>query len=180
MNPLNNQHGTLVNAAEVRFIRILPGPIERVWEYITDPGKRSLWFCGGTSEKKPGGKVKLVFNNKTLAPGPEEVPEKYKAHAADNIESDATVTRYEPPKVYAFQWDEGEVIFELEPQGDQVQLTLTHRNLPNKKELLDVSGGWHIHLIVLAAKLEGSIQPPFWSTLMRLEDEYKERFGPAE
>ncbi|GEP45958.1 SRPBCC family protein [Brevifollis gellanilyticus] len=179
MNPLNQDHGTLVNSAEVRFVRMLPGPVERVWEFITDVDKRSQWFCGGTAEKKPGAPMKLTFNNKTLAPGPEEVPEKYKSHAADDIETDAVVTRCEPPKLYAFQWGEGEVIFELEPQGDKVKLTLTHRNLPNHKEVLDVSGGWHIHLTVLVAKLEGSQQPPFWSTLMRLEDEYLKLFGPA-
>lgn len=180
MNPLNNEHGTLINAAEVRFIRLLPGPVERVWDFITDVEKRRVWFCGGTAEKTPGAPMKLTFNNKTLAPGPEEVPEKYKSHAADDIETDAVVTRCDPLKMYAFQWGEGEVIFELEPQGDEVKLTLTHRNLPNHKEVLDVSGGWHIHLTVLVAKLEGSAQPPFWSTLMRLEEEYGERFGAVE
>jgi uncharacterized protein YndB with AHSA1/START domain len=179
MNPLNDKHATLINSAEVRFLRLLPGPIERVWEYLVDPGKRSLWFAGGTSEQHVGGKSKLVFNNKTLAPGPEVVPDKLKDCAGDNIESNIVVTRYEPPHVYAFQWDEGEVVFELTPQGEKVQLVLTHRKLPDHKELLSVSGGWHIHLTVLIAKLEGSPQPPFWSTLERLNDDYEKMFGPA-
>jgi uncharacterized protein YndB with AHSA1/START domain len=171
-HPINQEHGKFPNAAEVRFVRILPGPIERVWEYLVEPKKRKEWFCGGTTALKPGGKMTFEFNNKQLAPGPEVVPDKYREHAADGIKSEAVVTQCDPPRLFSFTWGEGEVIFELEPQGEKVLFTLTHRKLPNRKEVLDVSGGWHIHLTVLVAKLEGSAQPPFWSTLERLEQEY--------
>lgn len=183
MNPENQKHGTLINAAEVRFVRLLPGPIERVWDFITDPEKRVLWLAGGASDKRAGGKTKLVFNNKNLAPG-EAVPEKYKEHAAEDISCIETITRYEPPHVLAHTWDEeegaaSEVTYELAPEGDQVRLTLTHRRPRDHKQLLGVSGGWHIHLAVLEAKLEGTPPPPFWSTLERLDKDYAARFGPA-
>ena len=54
---INEQPGKFTAPAELRFVRSLPGPIERVWEYITDPEKRARWFCGGILEQKAGGKV---------------------------------------------------------------------------------------------------------------------------
>jgi uncharacterized protein YndB with AHSA1/START domain len=173
---INQEHGKYISAAEVRFVRLLPGPIERAWEYLTDPEKRRLWFCGGTTAKNVGGKMTLEFRNQELAPG-EAVPEEYKEHAKEGILSEAVITRCERPRVYAFMWGEGEVVFELAPQGDKVQLTLTHRKLPDRKELLGVSGGWHVHLNVLVAKLEGGKAPPFWSTLGKVEREY-EKLAP--
>ena len=171
----NNDHGTLINTAEVRFVRLLPGPIERVWAFITDPEKRKLWLAGGTTASTPGTSFQLQFENRSHELPGETVPEKHKEHACA-IGSDATITRHEPPHVHAFIWGEGEVIFELSPQDEQVKLVLTHRKLPNNDELLSVSGGWHIHLTVLVSKLTGTPQPPFWSTLMSLEDEYAATF----
>ncbi len=171
----HNDHGTLLNAAEVRFIRLLPGPIERVWAFITDPAKRQLWLAGGTNATQPGDKFQLEFENRRHETPGETVPEKFKEHAC-NIGSEATITRHERPHVHAFIWGEGEVIFELTPQDEQVKLVLTHRKLPNNKELLSVSGGWHIHLTVLVSKLTGTPQPPFWSTLEKLETDYSAAF----
>lgn len=174
-----NDHGTLLNSAEVRFIRLLPGPIERVWAFITDPAKRQLWLAGGTTATRPGEKFKLEFENRRHETLGETVPEKYKEHAC-HIGSEATITRHEPPYVHAFIWGDGEVIFELTPQDEQVKLVLTHRKLPDHKELLGVSGGWHIHLTVLVAKLTGTQQPPFWSTLEKLEADYAATFDLAD
>lgn len=171
----NDDHATLINTTEVRFVRLLPGPIERVWAFITDPEKRQLWLAGGTTASTPGSSFQLKFENRRHELPGETVPEKHKEHACA-IGSEATITRHEPPNVHAFIWGEGEVIFELSPQDDQVKLILTHRKLPTNKELLSVSGGWHIHLAVLVSKLTGTPQPPFWSTLMALEEDYAATF----
>ena len=172
---INNDHGTLINGAEVRFVRLLPGPIERVWAFITDPEKRQLWLAGGTSASTPGTSFQLQFENRKHELPGETVPEKHKEHACA-IGSEATITRHEEPNVHAFIWGEGEVIFELTPQDDQVKLVLTHRKLPNNQELLSVSGGWHIHLMLLVSRLTGEPQPPFWSTLVKLDEDYAAAF----
>ena len=65
-----------------------------------------------------------------------------------------------------------EITFELSPQGADVRLVLTHSRLANRAALVDVSGGWHIHLRVLADELNGRPKQPFWSELERLEAEY--------
>ena len=46
---INDEPGKFTGPAEVRLVRILPGPIERVWEYLTDSEKRARWFGGGAS-----------------------------------------------------------------------------------------------------------------------------------
>jgi hypothetical protein len=33
----NEQYGKFTSRAEVRIVRTLPGPIERIWDYLTDP-----------------------------------------------------------------------------------------------------------------------------------------------
>jgi uncharacterized protein YndB with AHSA1/START domain len=36
-----NDYGTIAAPAEVRFERLLPGPIETVWAYLTESEKRA-------------------------------------------------------------------------------------------------------------------------------------------
>lgn len=178
----NKEYGSYPQAGEVRFVRLLPGPIERVWEFLTVPEKRALWFANGTASSLVGGKMKLEFHNSTLTPTPETVPDKYEEHARDGVGFEATILRFEPPHLlsHTFGGDpegQSEVTYELSEVGDRVQLILTHRKAHDPETLLCVSAGWHIHLTVLVAKLEGSVQPPFWSTLMELEEEYSVRMA---
>jgi hypothetical protein len=46
--------------------------------------------------------------------------------------------------------------------------------------MLEVSGGWHVHLDILEAKINGQMPPPFWKTHARLEREYAERFAAPD
>src|ERR1700733_13906179 len=63
----NEQYGKFTGPAEIRIVRTLPGPIERVWEYLTDSEKRSRWFAGGPMEPRQGGKLTLNFRHINLA-----------------------------------------------------------------------------------------------------------------
>ena len=40
-------YATMPAPATVRIERILPGPVERIWAYITDSDKRRKWFAEG-------------------------------------------------------------------------------------------------------------------------------------
>lgn len=42
-----SENGEAVDPGTVRFERVLPGPIERVWEYLTDSRLRGTWFASG-------------------------------------------------------------------------------------------------------------------------------------
>jgi hypothetical protein len=69
----------------------------------------------------------------------------------------------------------GGVTFELEPVGDMVRFTLTHRRIPDRSIMLNVSAGWHAHLDVLAARLAGEEPQPFWDHWASLKAEYAKR-----
>lgn len=179
----NEQHGKFTAPGEVRLVRTLPGPIERVWEYLTDPEKRARWFCGGVTEQKPGGKIEFVMVHKNLAPN-ETPPAKY-AHVQDpGVTFEGRVLKYEPPRllVYTFGSDDSEVTFELTPQGKQVILTLTHRTrgAEEQAELTNYASGWHTHLAHLIAQLEGSPRPPFWSVHAKRLAEYEKLRSTAQ
>ena len=88
----NEQPGKFTGPAEVRFVRTLPGPIERVWEYLTDPEKRARWFASGPMEQRAGGKMRLNFRHKDLAPD-ETPPEGYEQHHDPGQNMDGIVTR---------------------------------------------------------------------------------------
>lgn len=176
-----SEHGVFTEAGTVRFRRVLPGPIERVWAFLTEPGKRATWFAGGTMDLHPGGMARLRFRHADLAPG-EEPPERFRK-AQEGFETDCRILRCEPPRLLAMEWTGGcsddapsEVTFELTPEGGSVILDLTHRRL-GPAGLINVSGGWHLHLAILEARLGGKAPPPFWATHARLEAEYAKRLG---
>ena len=38
---------SVLSPTEIRFERLLPGPIENVWSYLTDAKKRGEWLASG-------------------------------------------------------------------------------------------------------------------------------------
>jgi uncharacterized protein YndB with AHSA1/START domain len=177
-----SDYGVVTEAGAVRFERLLAAPIDRVWDYLTQSELRRKWFAGGDMELRPGGGVTFVFRNAELSPGDEEVPEKYRQY--EGMESRGEIVRAEPPRLLVFNWFEQsapptEVSWALEPQGEQTRITLTHRRLANRAAIVDVSGGWHLHLDVLEDVLASRAPRPFWARHAELEEEYGERI-PAE
>lgn len=163
----------------VRVERLLPGPIERVWDYLVDADKRAQWFAGGEMEKRVGGQATLLFNHKNFADEP--TPERYKEMDKGGFKSTVEVTAFDPPHRLAYTWPEGshvsEVIFELTPQDNQVRLVLTHKRLRDAAQMANISSGWQAHLEVLAEVLAGRKAKGFWSNVARLEKAYGKEFG---
>ena len=163
-------YGVRTEPATVRLQRLLPGPIERVWAYLTESDLRRQWLAAGPMDLTPGGAVELTWRNGELSPDearPESMPAEHSMSSR--------IIRAEPPRLLSFTWNSGEVAFELEPQGDEVLLTVTHQRLPDRGGMLSVSAGWHAHLDVLADKLAGRPPAPFWSKWTRLRAEYEAR-----
>ena len=177
----NDERAQFPAPGEVRIMRTLPGPIERLWSYLTDPEKRSRWFAGGPMELHVGGKLELFFQHKNIAPD-ETPPEKYAKVHNEGFKMPGTILRCEPPRVLSYTFDDNsDVTFELTPQGREVVLVLTHRargeDLPF---LTGYASGWHTHLMLLLAQLEGTATPPFWATHARLKAEYEKLLPPAQ
>ena len=131
----------------VRFERLLPGPIERVWEHLTDTRNLNAWFGDKSNiEPRRGGAVRLMDGHIR-----------------------GTITQWHPPRLLSYTWNvfspgdppdaasaypESYLTFALQPQGDQVLLTLTHLPVLERFEKQNAMG-WHTFLDILTDVLEG-------------------------
>ena len=173
-----NEFGVLTNNRTIRFQRMLPGPIERVWAFLTESDKRSRWLAAGPMDLRVGGDVELSFNNAALSNHPDAVPEKYRDKGCATIEG--RIIACEPPRLLSFSWghrsgEGSEVTFELSPRGEEVLLVLTHRRLDDRGARLGVATGWHTHLGVLIDRLNDREPQPFWGSFQKLEIAYEDR-----
>ncbi len=167
-----DDHGVLIAPATLKIQRLLPGPIERVWAYLVQSELRRKWLAAGEMELKEGAPFELVWRNDELSDPPGERPPGFAAEHRMKTR----ITALDRPRKLAFAWEgSGDVSFELEPQGDQVLLTVIHRRLPDRKTRLGVSAGWHIHLDILAARVSGKEPAPFWDGWTRLRAAYDRR-----
>lgn len=176
--PTMSELARLISPDTVRLERVLPGPIERVWRYLTESDKRGTWLASGPMELRAGGHVRLDFQHSNITEEP--TPDRYKEFESGST-SHGTVVECEPPRLLTFTWSEahGEstVTFELTPAGNDVKLTLTHRRLPQGHERTEIASGWTAHIGILEDRLRGVPPRPFWSEHTRFEREYAERFA---
>jgi uncharacterized protein YndB with AHSA1/START domain len=138
--------GRKINETMVRFDRVLPGPITRVWDFLTRSDNLA-WLGGGTIEARAGGEVSLM-----------------------NGHIRGIVTQWRPPYLLAFTWNvfspgethssfpESYVTFELKPEGDDVILTLTHRPMLDGFAQQSMMG-WHTILDMFDAQVRGLPTP---------------------
>lgn len=139
------------------FVRHLPGPIERVWAYLTDPELLAKWFSDGAVADSVGGEVRF------------------------EIGATGRITVYEPPHLLEYTWNEEDasvgpvadalVRWELSEEGTGVRLTLTHSRLP-ENEILGHGAGWHTFLQRFFACVEGREPEPFEALFARLKAQY--------
>ena len=174
-----SNHGEITGKDAVQFKRLLPGPIERVWEHLVDGDKRGRWFCSGDTDSKVGGNLALIFRNNTLSDAPDVPPPENHKDMPEEIHMSGTITAFDPPRLFSHTWVFGEeyseVSYELQQQGDKVLLTLTHTHLDSREMKVDVCGGWHAHLDILDDILSGKKPGPFWKRIIELEAVYEER-----
>lgn len=173
-----NQHvsqgafGELIEPTTLKIQRRLPGPIERVWAYLTDSDMRRKWLASGQMEMKVGAQFELVWRNDELTNPPGQRPAGYSAEHR----MQSKILELDPPRRIVFSFgNNGDVSIDLEPKGQEVLLTLVHRRLPDRPTLLRVAAGWHSHLDVLVARSSGKEPATFWDGMIRLLDDYDKR-----
>lgn len=168
----NRSPGTLADASTLVIQRRLPGSPERAWRYLADSDLRRQWLASGDMPGRAGGKFELVWRNDELSASASERPEGFDAESRGQCE----MLEFDPPRRLRFLWaGVGEVLVELEPVGDEVLLTLTHRKLSGARLVLNVCAGWDAHLALLVALAEGATRPSLWSTWKARRDEYARR-----
>ena len=167
-----NDYGSMTEPMTLKIQRLLPGPVERIWAYLTDSDLRRKWLASGAMEGKAGASFELVWRNDELntprSKRPEGFPEEQRMQSR--------IVEFDPPRKLVITWNStGDVTFELEPRGEKVLLTIVHRRFPDRATLLKHMAGWHMHLDVLVARASNKEPAPFWDGWARLQNEYDER-----
>ncbi|TDR93836.1 SRPBCC family protein [Enterovirga rhinocerotis] len=167
-------YGVLTAPATLTIERRLPGPIERIWAYLTESDLRRQWLAAGEMEMRVGAPFEFVWRNDELTDPPGRRPDE----SSEEHRMTCRITELDPPRRLVITWganEAGEVAFTLVPEGEEVVLTIVHRRVPDRTILLNVSSGWHAHLDVLAARARGETPEPFWDHWSRLRREYETR-----
>jgi uncharacterized protein YndB with AHSA1/START domain len=165
-------YGALTGPATLKIQRLLPGPVERVWAYLTESDLRRKWLAAGEMQLQVGAPFEFIWRNDELTDPPGQRPPGFAAEHR----MQSRITELDPPRRLSIAWsNSGDVTFDLEPRGEQVLLTVTHRRLPDRGTTLMVGAGWHMHLDVLVARVTGAEPKPFWDGWSQLKDEYDQR-----
>ena len=150
--PSTDDKGESQRVLSVTFDRMLPGPIERVWEHLTVPAKLKGWFGEeSTIEPRLGGRVHLMGGHVR-----------------------GTITQWRPPHMLAYTWNvfgpgdgddavsafpESYLSLMLEPRGKDVLLRLKHVPVLDRFDNHNKMG-WHTFLDILSATLKGEEVKP--------------------
>jgi uncharacterized protein YndB with AHSA1/START domain len=165
-------YGELTESATLKIERLLPGPVERIWAYLTDSELRRKWLAAGDMDMTSGGSFELVWRNDELTDPPGRRPEGF----GSEHRMQSRVVACDPPRRLVITWGgSGDVSFDLTPKGENVLLTVIHRRLPDRNVMLMVGAGWHMHLDVLAARVSGGQVEPFWDGWVSLKKDYDGR-----
>ncbi len=123
----------------LRFCRVYPHPIDRVWRAVTEPERLAAWFP-------------QAIVGDLLHPG---APLRFEPRRQGAGAFDGKVLRAEPPRLLEFEWGTDVIRLELETDQAGCRLTLT--------DTLDVLGkaardgaGWHTCLDLLEAAVSGT------------------------
>jgi uncharacterized protein YndB with AHSA1/START domain len=147
--------GRIVNESTFQFERVLPAPVNRVWQYLTNSDFLSSWLAVASIECRVGGRVELQFDQF-------EIPER----AEQGTTIRGLVSEYEAERKLAYSWIdtfsnlESAVSFELTAQGNETKLTVTHSRVPSARMHMFMAG-WHAHLDILFARLKNAVPPSF-------------------
>jgi uncharacterized protein YndB with AHSA1/START domain len=148
----------------VTLVRDIPGPIERVWAFLTDPKYLALWLSDGLFTGRVGGEVRLEMG------------------------AVGHVTVFEPPHLLEYTWNEPEksrgpvldtlVRWQLAGVGNRVRLTLTHTRL-SESEAVAHAAGWHALVDGLSARLDGTEPPDIMERIYQLHAQYAKDHGAS-
>jgi uncharacterized protein YndB with AHSA1/START domain len=126
---------------QIVFHRRLRAPVEKVWAALTTAERLADWFANAEIDLRVGGILRLDGNGMNT--------------------DEMRITICEPPRTFALAWKIGPkeslVRFDLAPQADGCELTLTHSGVPIAAA--NARAGWHALLEALPDAVDGHATP---------------------
>ena len=165
-------YGALTEPATLTIQRLLPGPIERVWAYLTESDLRRQWLAAGEMEMKVGAPFELVWRNDELTDPPGQRPRRLLRRAPD-AEPD-----HRARSAAQARHRLGRQRRRLLRAGAAGRRGAAHRDPSppaRPRHPAEVGAGWHMHLDILVARATGTEPEPFWDGWSRLQKEYDRR-----
>ncbi|BCJ91618.1 hypothetical protein IZ6_23530 [Terrihabitans soli] len=163
----------------IRFERHMPGPISRIWDFLTHPTIRGRWLATGPMDLKEGGSYEMIFRHDELTPHPGIAPPGKDSPKGFTVRGEVLESRF--PSVLALTWPDAgpdsKVTFVLTSLHGQVRVTLIHSGIRDRATLAELAAGWHAHLNVLEAKANSVTPPPFWKRFAEYHEEYIKKFA---
>ena len=96
---------TIDGTPAVRFERVYPHAVDRVWRMITVPEEMAAWFPSTVEvDLREGGEMTFTFPDREVEP------------------MTGRVLELDPPRVFAFLWGTDLLRLELAPDGDGTRL----------------------------------------------------------
>ena len=157
-------YGTLIEPTTLKIQRLLPGPVERIWGYLTDSELRRKWHAAGAMEMKVGAPFELVWRNNELTDPPGKRPDGFATSTGCRAASPSWSLR----KISFAGADTGDVSFGARSKGRKCATLSPH--LPGQPTCC-ASDRAGMHLDVLVAS-DGQQIGPFWDGWLRLQKEY--------
>jgi len=176
-----NEFATFPQPTVLEIYRDLPGPIERVWEYLTTSELRQKWICAGSVSSEIGGEIVFEFDHSKLSEQP--APQGHADGGTHRMTG--TVRVFDKPHHLAFSWPSAEdaapteVTIRLSEIEGGVRLHLRHEKLATNDYKSGASAGWHTHLDILCDVVNDHKGRDFWAHYIPLETAYKERVERA-
>jgi uncharacterized protein YndB with AHSA1/START domain len=159
----DHDHGTLERGdgrTVLRFTRLFPHPVPKVWRALTEPEHLAAWFPTTIEgEREAGARLHFGFREMEGAP------------------FDGEMVSFAPPSLMELQWGDETLRFVLEDRGDGCLLVFTATFDEIGKAARD-GAGWHSCLDLLGYDVGGTTAP--WSAADRwkeVRDVYIALFG---
>ncbi|MBF9131924.1 SRPBCC domain-containing protein [Plantactinospora sp. S1510] len=145
----------------LRIERRLAHPPEKVWPAVTEPEHLSRWFPAEVRlEPRPGGQITFSF-------GP------------DGAETTGSISAYDPPRLFAFDWDGDLFRIELRADGPGCLLVFSH-TFDDRPAAASYASGWRNCLDELDRLVDGRPAGVPERPSGRLHESYVEAFGLAD
>jgi uncharacterized protein YndB with AHSA1/START domain len=93
-------YGVLTEPATLTIERLLPGPIDRVWAYLTESELRRKWLAAGEMNLTVGSAFEFHWRNDELTTPPGSRPS---GHSSEH-RLECRITELDPPRRLSITW----------------------------------------------------------------------------